>query len=549
MKTLRGYQFEAIESARERLKSYGSTVIVLATGLGKTVVASKLIAEWPHGNTLFLAHTKELIDQAADKLSYELGYRPAVEMGERTAGFDTLYQGGMAVVASVQSMSGEKRLKKYSNNPFGLIIVDECHHATSSTYRKVIDHFRAINPGVKVVGLTATPNRTDGTALGTMFESVAFEMGIVPGIGEGWLVPIKQQSVVVDKLDFSGIKTRKNMDGDQDFAPGELEAILMEEEIVHGMAKPTIELVGQRSTLVFTASVKHAHTMASVLRRYGVTAAAVDGETPKEQRTEIVQQFSAGRIQFLCNCAVLTEGFDAPNCTAIVMGRPTKSLALYAQMLGRGLRPLPGCVDGIEDAGERKLSILTSLKSECLVLDFVGVSEHKLASTFDVLGGNYDVETRELARREGSGKDPQKMLEQAQALLALERSWDARQKVIAEEAEYSVYNADPFEGGGVPATVGAVGPQRGGASDAQIQLLVGLGVHPDTAKMYGKRQASAVIENLKDKRCTKKQESTLRKYGINTKNVNMDRASELINKIAANNWELPNELRILTIGG
>jgi len=543
MKVLRPYQAKAIEAIQRDLETYSSTMGVLATGLGKTVIATKLISEFPLGNTLFLAHTTELIDQAADKLAHELGYRPAVEMGLRAASLDMMFSGGMCVVGSVQSMSGEKRLRKYQSHPFGLIIVDECHHATSSSYRKVIEYFREINPQLKVVGLTATPRRGDGTALGTVFDHCSFQMEIVEGISDGWLVPIRQQSVVVEGLNFDGIKTRKNMDGEADFAPGELEEILMAEEVIHQMAKPAVEMLGNRPALVFTASVKHAHAMANVIRRYDHTAAAIDGETPKEQRAEIIRQFCAGNIQYLCNCSVLTEGFDAPNCTALVMGRPTKSVSLYTQMLGRGLRPLPGTVDGIEDAEERKLSILTSLKSECLVLDFAGVSQHKLVSSYDVLGGNYDVETRELAAREGLGKDPTEMLEQAQAVLAMERAWDKRKAIVAQEAAYGVYDVDPF-GGESMASMGSTRP-TGGATEAQVSLLIKLGVHPDTAREYGKRQASAVIDSLRTTRCTQPQAKQLQRYGINPQGIGMERASQIIDAIAANNWTLPNHLRNL----
>ena len=358
MKTPRPYQVAAIEAARNQLRQYNSTVIVLPTGLGKTVVASKLIAEWEQGNCLFLAHTRELIEQAADKLAIEIGYRPGIEMNIQSVENDTLWQGGLAVVGSVQTMYGDRRLKKYSKHPFGLIIIDECHHAIASTYSKVVNYFQALNPNCKIIGITATPNRADGTALGLMFESVAYQMSINDAVNDGWLVPVVQEYVVVDSLSFDGIKSKKNEFGESDFNATQLEELLVAEEMLHKMAVPTLEKVGDRPTLIFTASVRHAHELAAVLNRYKPnSAAAVDGTTPKDQRKDIVRDFSEGRIQFLANCSVFTEGFDTPNCSAIVMGRPTKSLSLYAQMLGRGLRPLPNTVDGVTDATDRKLAI------------------------------------------------------------------------------------------------------------------------------------------------------------------------------------------------
>jgi len=546
VRTLRPYQTAALEATRAQLRQYASTTVVLPTGLGKTVFAAKLIAEWEQGNCLFLAHTQELINQAADKLGAELGYRPGVEMNIHSVEVDTIWQGGMTVVGSVQTMYGDRRLAKYERHPFGLIVVDECHHATAATYKKVVGHFQKVNPNVKVVGITATPNRADGTALGLMFESVAYQMSITDAVSQGWLVPVLQEYVVVDSLEFDGVKTKKNEFGEADFNAAQLEAVLTQEEMLHKMAVPTLDKVGDRPTLVFTASVRHAHELAAVLNRYkNGSAAAVDGSTPKELRKELVRDFTEGRTQFLCNCAVLTEGFDAPACSAIVMARPTKSLSLYTQMLGRGLRPLPGTVDGVPDAQDRQLAILTSDKPKCLVLDFVGNSNHKLASSYDVLGGDYDTETRELARREAQKerKDVGEVMEQAAALLAIERQWKEREHIRASDVRYGTHVVDPFDGD-APETVGSdyTGPKRGTVTDSQLRLLINLGVAEAVACRYSKRQAGAVIDSVAATRCTVKQAATLRKHGVPTEGVGMERASRIIDAIAANGWRRPEEI-------
>lgn len=543
MKKPRPYQTDAHQSVLRQLDQYDSTVVVLPTGLGKTVLAAKLISQWERGNCLFLAHTKELIEQAADKLGAELGYRPGIEMNIHGVEIETLWQGGMTVVGSVQTMYGDKRLHKYSKHPFGLIVIDECHHSTAATYKKVVGYFQAINPHIKVVGITATPNRADGTALGLMFESVAYQMSINDAVTDGWLVPVTQEYVVVDEIDFDGIKTKKNEFGEADFAAGQLEEMLTQEETLHKMAIPTLEKVGERPTLIFTASVRHAHELAAVLNRYRAnSAAAVDGGTPKEHRAQLVKDFQEGRLQFLANCAVLTEGFDAPSCAAIVMGRPTKSLSLYTQMLGRGLRPLPGIVDGIADATDRRLAILTSNKSNCLVLDFVGNSNHKLASSYDVLGGDYDTEARELAAQEArrQRKDVNEVMEQAAALLAIERQWKEREYIKAKNARYGSFNVNPFDEN-APEIAGSdyTGPHRGTATDSQVRLLMNLGVAQKTAEGYSKKQAGAVIDSLAQTRCTIKQAQTLKKHGIDTEGVGMDRASRIIDAIASNGWKRP----------
>jgi len=545
MKTLRPYQTAALDATLAQLKQYDSAVVVLPTGLGKTVYATKLMAGWDRGNCLFLAHTRELIAQAADKLAAELGYRPAVEMNVQGIDPDTLWQGGLVVVGSVQTMYGDRRLAKYERHPFGLIVVDECHHSTSSTYRKVIDHFRRINPNLKVVGITATPNRADGTALGLMFDAVAYQMSINDAIGDGWLVPVTQEYVVVDTLELDGLKLGKNEFGEADFKAADLEACLTEEEALHKQAIPTVRKVGDRRTLVFTSTVRHAHDLAAVLNRYKPeSAAAVDGTTLPERRKELIRDFSEGRLQFLCNCAVLTEGFDAPVCSAVVMARPTKSLSLYTQMLGRGLRPLPGVVDGVPDGTDRRLGILTSDKPNCLVIDFVGNSEHKLASSYDVLGGNYDAETRALARQEArrQARDVNAVMDQASKLLALERQMKEREHVKAAGAGFVAYDVDPFGDG--PGVVGSgyVGPKRGTATDSQVRFLVNLGVQKAVAESYSKRQAGAVIDSLSATRCTVKQAATLAKHGVPADGVGVARASRIIDAIAANGWRRPQEL-------
>lgn len=424
MRTLRDYQGEAIAAVRREFERSSSTVLVLPTGTGKTVVMAKLASEWPGGNVLLLAHRIELLDQAQDKIGRELGYLPSVEQGLRAVDLDCMWQGGHVLVGSVQTMCGDKRLEKFRAFPFDLIMVDECHHATAASYRKVIDYFRELNPGLKVLGVTATPRRADNAALGTIFDSVAYELGINEAIAGGWLVPIEQEFVSVDGIDFSHVSLGKNEVGESDLKASELEQVLVEEEALHALARPILEKAGSRQALVFTAGVAHAHMLAAVLNRYrDGSAKAVDGTTLKTARKEIVDDFAAGKLQFLTNYGVFTEGFDVPPVALVAMGRPTKSVGLYTQMLGRGMRPLEGVVDGLPDAEARRDAIKASGKPSVLVLDFVGNSRHKLVSSVDVLGGNYDVETRELAKRRATGRsaDVIEELEKARAEIVLMR--------------------------------------------------------------------------------------------------------------------------------
>lgn len=536
-RNLRPYQVDCVDAIGRTFETFGAAVIVLPTGTGKTVVMAKVTKNWEGGNVLLLAHRTELILQAQEKLGTELGYLPAVEQAERGVDMESLWQGGMVVVGSVQSMRSDGRLEKYRRFPFHLILVDECHHATSASYRKVVEFFREINPALKVLGVTATPKRADNAALGTIFDTVAYQMSILDAMNDGWLVPIRQEFVGIEQVDFSSVGVKKDKDsGEEDLDREALEAVMLEEESLHALANPIMDRAAGRQTLVFTAGVAHAHQLAYVLNRHRPgSAVAVDGETLKAKRQEAVYDFQTSKVQFLCNYGVFTEGFDCPPCAVIAMGRPTKSLGLYTQMLGRGLRPLDGVVDPYPDAPARRAAIAASAKPSALVLDFVGNSQHKLVSSYDVLGGNYDAHVRELAKTRAStrGGDVIEELKKAKSLMLLEAEQRKREAVRAQVA-YQVEEVSPFGDGPRPAA-GAVDKKRGGSSDAQIQLLVNLGVQYETAASYSKRQASAVIEKLKDTRCTVRQSNILRKYGEPT-DVNFEEASRIIDEIARNGW-------------
>lgn len=540
MRILRDYQNQAKDCTfSEFNRGVQSTMIVLPTGTGKTVVISKIANEWDNGNVLILAHRIELLDQAADKLHSELGYRPPIEQGQRGAEVDLLWQGGNIIVGSVQTMRNAKRLDKYQKMPFGLIIIDECHHATAASYRAILENCLGLNPDCKVLGVTATPKRADDTALGIVFDSVAFSMELQEAIELGWLVDIQQEYVMIDEVDFSGIGSSKNELGEADFNRGELEEILSSEEALHAMVTPILDRTSKgEQALIFTAGVMHAHQLATVLNRHkDGSAFAVDGETPKEQRSEIVAKFHKNQVQYLCNFGVFTEGFDAPNVSRVIMGRPTKSPSLYIQMLGRGTRPLNGVVDGHTSPFERRDAIESSAKPHMLVLDFVGNSRHKAVSAVDALGGNYDVETKQLAEKRvrEHGGDVLDELRKAKAEIRLMRE-EERMKVVKGRAKYTSQKVDVFNDHAAPVEQS---PEifRGGSSDAQIALLVNFEVPYETAAKYSKRQASAVIESMKERRCTTKQAKVLSRFGYDVDEFNFDGASRTIDAIAANGWK------------
>lgn len=523
------------------LEAHASSIIVMATGLGKTFVFSRIADQWPKGNVLILSHRIELVNQSAGAVAAEIGRDPIIEQGDRGCDMEDLHQGGLIVCGSIQSMISAKRMRKFRKCNFGLIVIDECHRAIAASYRKLIDYHVGINPECKVLGVTATPNRTDGTALGLMFQDVAFEMVIVDGIDQGWLVDIHQKFGVLGKVDLSEIRMKRNQFGEMDFNPEDLANIMEQEESLHEMSRPVLDTTEDgKQAIIFTSSVAHAHLWCMVLNRYRPgCAAAVDGETDAEQRKQHVGRFKDGDLQFLLNYGVFTEGFDAPNTSMVVMGRPTKSILTYTQMLGRGTRTLPGIVDNIPTMEGRKDAIAASAKPWVTVLDFVGNSRHKIVSATDVLGGNYDVEdnaiaNKRLTKKPGNVRDA---IKKARAAMILLQEEQKRHAVKFNKVDYELQDVDPF-GGHRPVNFNPT-TSRGGATDKQISFLQSLGVEKETAQGYSRKQAGAVMNNIKQKKCTDKQANILRKYGIDPAGFNVDSASKQIDAIKDNGWKWP----------
>jgi superfamily II DNA or RNA helicase len=347
-------------------------------------------------------------------------------------------------VASIQTLTRAERRGRFHPDHFSLIVVDEGHHAAAITYREVLDHF----PGSKRLFVTATPLRGDEVALECVCDSVAFSYGIEPAIDDGWLVPVKQTVVKVDGLDFSKARTLA-----KDFNAGDLERILTDEAPLHSMVSSAHEIIGKQQALWFCVSVAHAKAAAAVMGRYcgQENVAFLSGDTPRDVRQQVVRAYKDGTIQHLFNCALFLEGFDAPNTAAIVMGRPTKSLSLYMQVLGRGTRPLPGIVDHPElnTPEGRREAIAMSAKPFMNVIDYAGnAGKHKIIQAADVLGGKYGPEERQYAKDtmadEGRTVDLEAALERAKAEMELMDEQQQKRQVIVAQPTYSTQEVNPF---------------------------------------------------------------------------------------------------------
>jgi len=454
---LRPYQEECVQAVFEQFRENQSTLVLMPTGTGKTITFAGVCERWTNGRIVVMAHREELINQNADKIRRFAGLDCDIEMADRRADQSNVGCRAPVVVTSVQTMRRESRHSRFNPADFSLLVIDECHHSPSSSYRQVIEHFRQ-NPNLKILGVTATPDRLDKQALGRVFQTVAYDYSIVQAIDDGWLVPIEQQFVHVKGLDLSSVKvTAGDLNGKQ------LAEVLEQEEVLHGYAWPTIELAQGEKTLVFTERVNQAERLAEIFNRHKSGSArwicADQTRCSTDERRDAIKGFKNGDYQFLVNVGILLEGYDEPRIKVISIARPTISRTYYAQMIGRGTRPLTGLVDSLADAGARRLAIANSDKASILVLDFVGNSgRHKLIHTGDILGGNYDGELildalKKVKVKSSAGlrSDMLKELRAAEerrvAVVALEelRATEERRLAVVAKSMYHTRPIDPFD--------------------------------------------------------------------------------------------------------
>jgi superfamily II DNA or RNA helicase len=341
-------------SVREVLTRYNGgarkMLLHLPTGAGKTIIATliieRLLPMIGGGKVLFIAHRRELLDQTAEKLQRHLpGLAVGIDQGERRAD-----PSAQVIIASIQSLS--KRKDAYLPRLFSVIICDECHRALAPSWVEVIEHFHDARAGdALLLGMTATPRRSDGRSALDLFDMVAYEISRPELQDLGHLVPIQ----------YWGVKAALSLDRVKrsagDFQVGALSAV-MEMPHVRALTLRAWESKAKgRKTLVFCASVRHAHQLAADFVGRGHCAAVLDGRT--RNRDEILAQFRRGDLQLLLNYGVLTEGFDDPSIQCVLLARPTTSPLVYNQCLGRGLRPAPD-------------------KTHCTVIDIIDRSTHQL---------------------------------------------------------------------------------------------------------------------------------------------------------------------------
>ena len=337
---LRAYQSEALTAVRDAYRAGKRRVIVsLPTGTGKTVV----FAHFPRvlnmkKRLLVLAHREELLLQARDTFrSIDPELKAEIEQAGSHAAADA-----KVVIASVPTLARSgARLARLQPDEFSIVVVDEAHHAVAPSYRHIFDHFGLFEPNVSryLIGFTATPRRGDKQGLGEVFEEVCYARDMREMIADRYLCPITGWRVDTD-LSLDHVKVRHG-----DFIESQLAHAVNIPLRNSLLVKAYRDFAPGRRAIVFCVDVEHVKDVHRAFTEAGIRAAPVWGELSREQRRSTLAAFSAGEIDVVTNCNVLTEGFDEPRVDCIIMARPTKSKLLYAQMLGRGTRLHPGKKD------------------------------------------------------------------------------------------------------------------------------------------------------------------------------------------------------------
>ena len=515
----RHYQVTAQRRAFEEWeRGVRKTLIVMPTGTGKTILFSNICMEEVArgGRPLILAHRDELIRQAADKLRKSTGLECAIEKAGEEA-HDSLFP---VVVGSVQTLQRPARLARFARDHFTLIVIDECHHAVSPTYASPIEYFE----GARVLGVTATADRADKKELGTVFDSMAYEYKLMDAIREGFLAPIRAQTIPLN-IDLRNVGTEKG-----DFKADDLGDALA--PYLDLIAEHVKERCAERKTIVFVPLIATAVKFAEILRSKGVNAQHISGAD--EQRDEKTKWYaSQGRGAVMVNSMLWTEGFDDPPTDCIIVLRPTKSRPLYAQMVGRGTRICEG-------------------KTDLLLLDFLWLCyKHQLCRPANIIAETPEEVEMITDAQTAAGADGMMIDEQA-LLDAKAENTRKREEALAEklreQRQKKAKLVDPLQWA---VSVNAsdmidyepsFGEDKAPPTADQIAQLERRGINPDAVTSTG--QARELLDRLAKRReqglAQPRQIRELEKRGLkHAGEYTFEAATQMIDRIAANKWRNP----------
>lgn len=513
------------------------TLVVMPTGTGKTIVFASIVndqvAKGEH--VLILAHREELLQQASDKLKMVTGLETALEKAQSSA----LDSDKMVVVASVQTLSKQNRLMKYPRDYFGTIIIDEAHHTAAKTYKGILEHFI----DAKVLGVTATPDRSDMKSLSDIFDSLAFEYKLPDAIREGYLCKINTKTIPVE-VDISKVHINAG-----DFSAQDLGNVL--DLYLDTIADAIVRECQNRKTVIFTPLVRISKKLCNILNKRNFKTAEVNGASA--DRKDVLKGFDNGEYKALTNAMLLTEGWDCPTVDCIICLRPTKSRSLYAQIVGRGTRLCEG-------------------KKNLLVLDFLWLTKkHSLCHPADIFCEDPEVAqktTDMLADAALTGSNSQEnfgspelglieAIEEAQteldeekrkALCELEKQ-DTIQRKLKAQRQKPRGLVDPLqyifsiEAPELNDYQPMFESERQEPSDDIIDSISCYGVKGDAIKSQG--LAAAILKRLIARRAsgmaTPKQIRCLESFGfVHVGRWTLRYASSFLDIISSHDWKLPN---------
>jgi superfamily II DNA or RNA helicase len=332
---LRDYQQKAIEDILSSFNKNDSVMLQMPTGTGKTTVFAELIRIWikeinSGQRVLVLVHRKELVDQALARIK-QFGILAARIQSGFAIALEKQVQVGM-----VQSLKNKSRLPKN----LSLIIIDEAHHTPAKSYRDILKNYTDKN--VKILGVTATPCRTNGEGFKDLYQKLITSDSISTFIEKEHLAKIRHLAFAIP--DLSKIKINKMT---KDYDEKGLELIVRDDKVIADLIESYIKHAENKKAIVFAVNKAHSKDIVKRFSEKNVPAAYIDADTKKEDRDKIVEEFKAGIYKVLCNVNIFTEGFDCPDIEVVMLARPTKSFSLYLQQVGRVMRPFPGKEHGL----------------------------------------------------------------------------------------------------------------------------------------------------------------------------------------------------------
>ena len=321
--TLREYQQNVLENLQREWQEHRSVMVQMPTGTGKTILLAAVIREYAKVGVLVVAHRRELIEQISDTLD-AFGVEHGIILAGQTEDGTKKVQ-----VASIQTLSR----RDCELNP-SLVVVDEAHHALAETYRELWERW----PETKFLGLTATPCRLSGEPFTDLFDVLVQSWSVVEFIRKGWLSDVEYVSVRSDSVAMQKVASLNKRGADGDYQTKQMANVLDVPESIEHLYRSYRKYADGKKGIVYAINQQHARHIAEYYQEYGVNCCMIDSNTPSGQRQQWVEEYRQGRIDVLVNVDIFSSGFDCPEVEFIQLARPTLSLALYLQQIGRGMR-------------------------------------------------------------------------------------------------------------------------------------------------------------------------------------------------------------------